>query len=188
MKYLIVGLGNIGEEYRNTRHNVGFRMIDAFAQSVQAPDFESDRYASISQVSYRGRQLLLIKPSTYMNLSGKAVRYWMQKEKIPVENILILVDDISLPFGTLRLKGKGSAGGHNGLKNIQESIGCEAYARLRFGVGNNFSKGQQIDFVLGEWTSDEKNAMLQIIERAVSSIQMFLSVGIEKAMTTTNQK
>ena len=187
MKYLIVGLGNIGDEYVNTRHNAGFTLIDALAKSLHA-SFLVDRYASVANTSYKSRQLVLIKPSTYMNLSGKAVHYWMQKEKIPIENILVLVDDLSLPYGTLRMKGKGSAGGHNGLKNIEELLGSENYARMRFGVGNNFSKGKQVDFVLGQWTDEENSQLPAITEKATTAIQMYLTVGVEKAMTFVNQK
>ncbi|MCQ2607244.1 MAG: aminoacyl-tRNA hydrolase [Bacteroidales bacterium] len=187
MKYLIVGLGNIGDEYKNTRHNIGFTLIDALAEKLQA-SFSVDRLASVAMASYKSRQLVLIKPSTYMNLSGKAVHYWMQKEKIPLENVLVLVDDLAIPFGTLRMKGKGSAGGHNGLKNIQELVGSENYPRLRFGVGNNFSKGQQVDFVLGEWTAEEKTQIVSVSEKVVSAIQMFVTIGLEKAMTFANQK
>ncbi|MCQ2606115.1 MAG: aminoacyl-tRNA hydrolase [Bacteroidales bacterium] len=187
MKYLIVGLGNIGDEYVNTRHNIGFVLVDALAKTLNAT-FKVDRLASVATASYKSRQLVLIKPSTYMNLSGKAVHYWMQKEKIPIENVLVLVDDLALPFGTLRMKGKGSAGGHNGLKNIQELVGGENYARMRFGVGNNFSKGQQIDFVLGEWSDEEKTQIPVVAEKAVSAIQMFVTIGLEKAMTFANQK
>ena len=187
MKYLIVGLGNIGDEYANTRHNAGFILIDALAKSLNAL-FSVDRYASVANTSYKSRQLVLIKPSTYMNLSGKAVHYWMQKEKIPIENILVLVDDISLTFGMLRLKAKGSAGGHNGLKNIEELLGSENYARMRFGVGNNFSKGKQVDFVLGQWTDEENAQLPTITEKAITAIQMYLTVSIEKVMTFVNQK
>lgn len=187
MKYLIVGLGNIGDEYVDTRHNIGFVMVDALAKALDST-FSVDRYASVAEASYKGRQLVLIKPSTYMNLSGKAVHYWMQKEKISIENVLVLVDDLALPFGTLRMKGKGSAGGHNGLKNIQELIGSENYARLRFGVGNNFQKGQQVDFVLGNWTKEEKEQISVLTEKTTSAIQMFVTIGIEKAMVFANTK
>lgn len=187
MKYLIVGLGNIGDEYVDTRHNIGFVMVDALAKALDST-FSVDRYASVAEASYKGRQLVLIKPSTYMNLSGKAVHYWMQKEKISIENVLVLVDDLALPFGTLRMKGKGSAGGHNGLKNIQELIGSENYARLRFGVGNNFPKGQQVDFVLGNWTKEEKEQISVLTEKTTSAIQMFVTIGIEKAMVFANTK
>lgn len=187
MKYLIVGLGNIGEEYANTRHNIGFVMVDALAKSLNA-EFSSDRYASVAYASYKGRQIVMLKPSTYMNLSGKAVHYWMQKEKISIENVLVLVDDLALPFGTLRMKGKGSAGGHNGLKNIQELLGSENYPRMRFGVGNNFAKGKQVDFVLGEWSKEEKEQIPAITEKTTSAIYTFMTMGIEKAMTFANQK
>ena len=187
MKYLIVGLGNIGDEYVDTRHNAGFSMIDALAKRLQA-SFDVDRYASVAQASYKGRQIVMIKPSTYMNLSGKAVHYWMQKEKISIENILVLVDDLALPFGTLRMKGRGSAGGHNGLKNIQELVGSENSPRLRFGVGNDFAKGQQIDFVLGKWTKEEKEQISAICDKAVDAIQLFVTIGLEKATTFANSK
>ncbi len=187
MKYLIVGLGNIGDEYANTRHNAGFTVVDEFAKKLSAT-FSVDRYASVANASFKGRQLVIIKPSTYMNLSGKAVHYWMQKEKISIENVMVIVDDLALPFGQLRMKAKGSAGGHNGLKNIQELLGSENYPRLRFGVGNNFSKGQQVDFVLGEWTKEEKEQIPEITEKAISALQTFLTLGVEKAMTFANQK
>lgn len=187
MKYLIVGLGNIGDEYTNTRHNAGFTVVDEFAKTLNAT-FSVDRYASVACASFKGRQLVMIKPSTYMNLSGKAVHYWMQKEKISIENVMVIVDDLALPFGQLRMKAKGSAGGHNGLKNIQELLGSENYPRLRFGVGNNFSKGQQVDFVLGEWTKEEKEQIPTIAEKAISALQMYITLGVEKAMTFANQK
>lgn len=187
MKYLIVGLGNIGDEYANTRHNAGFTVVDEFAKTLNTT-FSVDRYASVASASFKGRQLVIIKPSTYMNLSGKAVHYWMQKEKIAIENVMVIVDDLALPFGQLRMKAKGSAGGHNGLKNIQELLGSENYPRLRFGVGNNFSKGQQVDFVLGEWTKEEKEQIPTIAEKAISALQMYITLGVEKAMTFANQK
>ena len=155
MKYLIVGLGNIGPEYQNTRHNIGFMILDALAKASNIT-FSTNRYGDTAEMRIKNRQLLLLKPSTYMNLSGNAVRYWLEKENIPVENLLILVDDLSLPLGTVRLKAKGSDGGHNGLKSIAEMIGTQAYPRLRFGIGNDFPKGCQVDYVLGEFSNDDK--------------------------------
>ena len=151
MKYLIVGLGNIGSEYQDTRHNIGFTILDAFAKASNV-FFTENRYGATCEVKIKGRMLILLKPSTFMNLSGNALRYWMQKENIELENVLVVVDDIALPFGTLRLKPKGSDAGHNGLKNIQEILGHSNYARLRFGLGDDFKRGQQIEYVLGKWT------------------------------------
>ena len=148
MKYLIVGLGNIGAEYAGTRHNIGFKVLDALAEASNAV-FTTARYGDVAELKHKGRTLILLKPSTYMNLSGKAVRYWMEAEKIAPENLLVVSDDIALPFGTLRMRPRGSAGGHNGLKNIAELLGTEDYARMRFGVGGDFPKGHQVDYVLG---------------------------------------
>ena len=158
MKYLIVGLGNIGDEYRNTRHNIGFMVLDALAKASNIV-FKDGRYGATASMSVKGRQLLLLKPSTYMNLSGNAVRYWMQQEKIPLENVLVVVDDLALPFGSLRLKGKGSDAGHNGLKHIAATLGTQNYARLRFGIGNDFPKGAQVDYVLGQFGEDDVKQM-----------------------------
>ena len=165
MKYLIVGLGNIGEEYRNTRHNIGFMVLDALAKASNIV-FKDGRYGATSTLSIKGRQMLLLKPSTYMNLSGNAVRYWMQQEKIPLENVLIIVDDLALPFGSLRLKGKGSDAGHNGLKHIAATLGTQNYARLRFGIGNDFPKGGQIDYVLGKFGEEDMELMPERLETA----------------------
>lgn len=187
MKYLIVGLGNIGSEYQNTRHNIGFKILDAFAEASNI-FFEENRYGSTANYRLKNQQLVLLKPSTYMNLSGHAVRYWMQKENIPEENLLIVVDDLSLPFGSLRLRGKGSAGGHNGLKNISELLGNENYARLRFGIGNAFQKGGQIDYVLGEWTPEEKNQMEERITTCCEIIKSFCLAGLQRTMNQYNQK
>ena len=151
MKYLIVGLGNIGPEYQNTRHNIGFKVLDAFAKASNTV-FEDMRYGAVATVKLKGRTLILLKPNTYMNLSGKAVSYWMQKEKIELSNLFVVVDDLALPFGTIRLRGKGSDGGHNGLKSINQLLGTQDYTRLRFGIGNEFPKGKQVDYVLGGWT------------------------------------
>ena len=153
MKYLIVGLGNIGSEYRNTRHNIGFKVLDAFAEASNII-FSTQRYGDVAQVRVKNKVLFLLKPSTYMNLSGEAVRYWMNKENIPLENVLVIVDDLALPFGAIRIKGKGSDGGHNGLKNIAALVGGQNYARLRFGIGNDFPKGAQVDYVLGNFTEE----------------------------------
>lgn len=186
-KYLIVGLGNIGIEYANTRHNVGFRAVDKLAANANAT-FTSDRYGSICEVRHKGRTLLLLKPSTYMNLSGNAVRYWMQKERIEQENILVLVDDIALPMGTLRMRKNGSDGGHNGLKHINEILGNQNYARLRFGVGGDFPKGFQVDYVLGQWTDDEEKMMPELLDAAEKAVQCFATQGVDKAMNFFNTK
>ncbi len=187
MKYLIVGLGNIGSEYQNTRHNIGFKILDAFAEASNI-FFEENRYGSTASCRLKNQQLVLLKPSTYMNLSGHAVRYWMQKENIPEENLLILVDDLSLPFGSLRLRGKGSAGGHNGLKNINELLGNENYARLRFGIGSAFQKGGQVDYVLGEWTQEEKSQMDERLNTCCEIIKSFCLAGLQRTMNQYNQK
>ncbi len=187
MKYLIVGLGNIGSEYHNTRHNIGFTILDAFAEASNV-FFEENRYGSLATVKLKGRNLLLLKPSTFMNLSGNALRYWMQKEHIPIENILVLVDDLSLPFGSLRLKPKGSDAGHNGLKNIQEILGHSNYARLRFGIGNNFPTGRQIEYVLGSFTPEEQAALPERVKRAAEIIKSFCLAGLSHTMNAYNNK
>lgn len=187
MKYLIVGLGNIGDEYQETRHNIGFRILDAFAKASNCI-FEDRRYGFVGRMSLRGRQLVLLKPSTFMNLSGLAVHYWMQKENIPVENILILVDDLSLSFGMLRLKPKGSDAGHNGLKNIAENLGTQNYARLRFGIGNDFPRSRQIDYVLGHFTEDNSKTMDARIEKACEIIRSFVLAGINITMNQFNNQ
>lgn len=187
MKYLIVGLGNIGAEYQNTRHNIGFTMLDAFAEASNV-FFTENRYGATAEVKLKGRTLLLLKPSTFMNLSGNALRYWMQKEKIPMENVLVIVDDLALPFGTLRLKPRGSDAGHNGLKNIQEVLGHNNYARLRFGIGDHFSRGRQVDYVLSKWTEEEWNAIPQKAEKAVEIIRSFCLSGVQSTMNQFNNK
>ena len=179
MKYLIVGLGNIGPEYRNTRHNIGFKVLDAFAE-VSNISFSTQRYGDIAQVRVKNNVLVLLKPSTYMNLSGEAVRYWMNKENIPLENVLVIVDDIALPFGAIRIKGKGSDGGHNGLKNIAAMIGTQNYARIRFGLGNDFPKGAQIDYVLGNFTEEQEKLMPERLKIAIDAIS--------DAQATANEK
>lgn len=187
MKYLIVGLGNIGEEYQNTRHNIGFNILDAFAKASNIV-FTDQRYGAISEYKYKSRTIILLKPSTYMNLSGKAVHYWMQKEKIPIENILVLVDDLALPFGTLRLRYKGSDGGHNGLKNINELLGSQCYARLRFGTGNDFPKGQQINYVLGKWSPEEQDILTLKFSDCKEIILSFVTLGVERTMNEFNKR
>ncbi len=187
MKYLIVGLGNIGDEYQGTRHNIGFRILDALAKASNIV-FEDGRYGFTATLSLKGRELILLKPSTYMNLSGNAVRYWMQREKVSIENVLVVVDDLALPFGTLRLKGKGSDAGHNGLKHIADTLGTQNYARLRFGIGNDFPKGGQIDFVLGTFSEEDLKTMDERVERAIEIIKSFCLAGLENTMNQYNGK
>lgn len=186
-KILVVGLGNIGDEYQNTRHNIGFTVLDTLAKEHNLK-FRVDRLASVAEFRTKGRTLILIKPSTFMNLSGKAVNYWMQMEKIDKEHLLVITDDIALPFGTLRMKGKGSDGGHNGLKNIQEVLNTSEYARLRFGVGSEFSKGRQVDYVLGNWTEEENKALVPRIKMATDMIVGFATIGLQLTMTSFNNK
>ena len=187
MKYLIVGLGNIGDEYADTRHNIGFIVADAIAQSLKG-SFETGRLASVARLSLKGRTLVVIKPSTYMNLSGKSVRYWMQKEDIPIENILVIVDDLALPLGALRLKGKGSDGGHNGLISIIETLESSEFARLRIGIGNDFAKGYQVDYVLGRWSAEETKTLIPRVDMAVDLIKSFVLTGLERTMNYFNKK
>ncbi len=187
MKYLIVGLGNIGPEYQNTRHNIGFTILDALARASNV-FFEDKRYGFVTQVKLKGRTLVLLKPSTFMNLSGHALRYWMQKEKIEIENVLVLVDDIALPFGTLRLKPQGSDAGHNGLKNIQDILGHNTYARLRFGIGNDFPKGYQVEYVLGKWDEEEQKLLPERVDKAIEMIKSFCLAGMQLTMTQYNNK
>jgi PTH1 family peptidyl-tRNA hydrolase len=186
MKYLIVGLGNIGPEYADTRHNIGFMVLDELAKQEGAK-FYSMRLAYYTEVSFKGRTLCLIKPTTYMNLSGKALNHWMKDLKIPVENVLVIVDDIALPLGTLRLKPKGSAAGHNGLKNIEATLGHNNYARLRFGVSDNFPKGRQVDYVLNSFDDDEKPELPALIDRSIEMIKGFATIGTELTMTRFNK-
>lgn len=187
MKYLIAGLGNIGSEYHYTRHNIGFRVLDALAKASNLV-FVDKRYGEIAELKIKGRTLVLLKPSTYMNLSGNAVRYWLQAEKIPIENLLVIVDDLALPVGQLRLKGKGSDAGHNGLKNIQSVLGTQNYARLRFGIGNDFPKGCQIDHVLGKFTQEEENLLEERIGIAEEIIKSFSLAGLQNTMNLYNNK
>ena len=187
MNYLIVGLGNIGVEYANTRHNMGFMVLDAWAQASNIL-FESGRYGSTATISFKGRKFTLLKPSTYMNLSGKAVRYWMNELKIPLENLLVLSDDLNIPFGTLRLRKNGSAGGHNGLTNINELIGTQDYARIRLGIGNEFGRGQQVGYVLGELSKEEQEQMPDICKRTIEGIKAWATIGADRAMNIINTK
>jgi peptidyl-tRNA hydrolase, PTH1 family len=186
MKYLIVGLGNIGEGYKDTRHNIGFTVLDAMA-SASNISFADRRYGSICEIRYKGRDLILLKPSTYMNLSGNAVNYWLRKEKIPLENMLVIVDDIALPLGSIRMRPKGNDGGHNGLAHISTLLGTSEYARIRIGIGNSFRKGSQIDFVLGKWDPDEKKFMEGRISIVIEMIRSFAFAGVELTMTAFNK-
>lgn len=176
MKYLIAGLGNIGDEYANTRHNIGFDVVEALAR-LSGVSFKSGRYADVARIRIKNKSLVLVKPSTYMNLSGKAVRYWLDTEKIPLENLLVVVDDIALPPGQLRLRMKGGPGGHNGLISIIEILGTEEFARLRFGIGNDFAKGYQTEYVLGKWTKAEEELLIPKIGDAVEMIKSFVTSG-----------
>lgn len=186
MKYLIIGLGNIGQEYADTRHNIGFMVADEWAKQNGAA-FSNLRLAYYTEFNYKGKKIHLIKPTTYMNLSGKAVNYWMQELKIPVENILVVVDDIALPFGTIRLKPKGSNAGHNGLKSIEALLGRQDYPRLRFGIGDNYPKGRQVDYVLSGFDEDEVPELPALIDRSVEMIESFISAGAELTMTRFNK-
>lgn len=187
MKYLIVGLGNIGAEYAGTRHNIGFNVLDALAGASNAL-FTTARYGDVAQIRHKGRTLILLKPSTYMNLSGKAVRYWMDAEKIAPENLLVISDDIALPFGALRLRPRGSAGGHNGLKSIVELLGTEEFARMRFGVGGDFPKGHQVEYVLGEWSEQERAALPDRLKLFGDAILSFSTQGCAMTMNCFNKK
>lgn len=187
MKFLIVGLGNVGNEYAHTRHNIGFDIVNALVHNLGG-QFRTDRLAYIAEVKFKGRNLVCVCPTTYMNLSGKAVKYWMDKEKIAVENILVIVDEVALPLESLRLRPSGSDGGHNGLKSIQESLGTQAYPRLRFGIGNNFPKGLQADYVLGKWYNEEEPLVKLKIEKSVEAIEIFVTQGINAAMNAINNK
>lgn len=188
MKYLIVGLGNIGDEYENTRHNIGFKILDALCRASNIVFNINKRYGALAQYKLKGRTFILLKPSTYMNLSGNAVRYYMQNEKIPLENLLIIVDDIALPLGTIRIRAKGGDAGHNGLKHINEILGTNAYARVRFGIGDNFNKGQQVDYVLGTWTEEEEKILPQRIEKVLQIIESFGTIGLDRTMNQFNNK
>lgn len=187
MKFLIAGLGNIGDEYINTRHNIGFKITEALAEEAGA-SFVLERHAYHCAYRWKGKNIHLIKPTTFMNLSGKAVRYWLDELKIPKENLLVIVDDISIPFGVLRIRSKGSDGNHNGLTSVQELLGTQQYARLRFGVGGNFPRGKQIEYVLGEWTEEEQKLLSEKITNACDAVKSFVTIGLERTMNIYNTK
>lgn len=186
-KFLIVGLGNIGDKYTNTRHNIGFKILDEVAEEHNV-SFETEKLGDIASFRFKGRTFILLKPSTYMNLSGKALKYWMQKEKISIDNILVVTDDLNIDFGTIRVKGKGSDGGHNGLKDIQEKLGTNKYPRFRFGVGANYSKGRQVDYVLGEWNKEETSQLIERLPTSAKIITSFGTAGLVNTMNTFNGK
>ena len=185
MKYLITGLGNIGAEYLGTRHNIGFRVVNQLVESVNG-QFTDERYGAIDRIRVKSAELIVLKPNTFMNLSGNAVRYWLQKENIPVENLLVVVDDLALPFGHLRLKPQGSDAGHNGLKNIAQLLNTQSYARLRFGIGNDFPRGGQIDYVLGKFPPEQLQQMPEVLDKAVEIIKSFCLAGIQITMNQYN--
>ena len=185
MKYLIVGLGNIGSEYAETRHNIGFKIVDALAKASTSV-FKPSRLGDMCEVKHKGRTFVLVKPSTYMNLSGKAVQYWMSETKVPIDRVLIITDDIALPTGTIRIRAKGSDGGHNGLKSINQVLGRQDYPRLRFGVGSDFGKGQQVDYVLGEWTSEDLEIVNPKVEKAVEAVKAFGTMELRFVMNQFN--
>ena len=187
MKYLIVGLGNIGPEYTNTRHNAGFMILDALAESSRIK-FEDKRYGNIGRLGLKGRMLILLKPSTYVNLSGRAVHYWLKKEKIPIENLLVVLDDIALPFGSIRLKARGGDGGHNGLVHINQILATQVYARLRFGIGGEFSRGAQVSHVLGTFTEEEEEKLPERFNLTSDLIRNFVLLGIERTMNHFNNQ
>ena len=186
-KYLIVGLGNIGEKYADTRHNIGFKVLDAFAEKENLI-FETQKLGDLTTFKLKGKTMIFLKPSTYMNLSGKSVLYWLTKEKIPLENLLVITDDLNLPFGNIRLKTKGSDGGHNGLKDIQETLKTINYNRFRFGISDAFSKGRQVDYVLGEWSTEESEKLKERLDTSIKLIKSFVLEGINIAMNTYNGK
>ena len=186
MKFLIVGLGNIGPEYALTRHNAGFMVLDRLAAREKL-DFKLDRLASVAEYKYKGKSITLIKPTTYMNLSGKSMQYWMNQLKVPIENVMVIVDDLALPFGKLRLKEKGSSAGHNGLKNIESILGNNIYPRLKFGIGSDFPKGRQVDYVLGQFPEDEMIALPERLDKAIDFILHFSTVGTERTMNFLNE-
>lgn len=186
-KFLIVGLGNIGEKYDNTRHNIGFKILDTFAKA-EAFSFSTDKLGDIATYKLKGRTFIFLKPSTYMNLSGKSIKYWLTKEKVPLQNLLVITDDLNLPFGTLRLKTKGSDGGHNGLKDTQDKLQTSKYNRFRFGISDTFSKGRQVDYVLGEWSEDEKKQLPERLEIAIQAIKSFVLSGMSNTMNSFNGK
>lgn len=186
-KFLIVGLGNIGEKYTNTRHNIGFKIVDEVAEEHNVA-FETDKLGDLASFRFKGRTFILLKPSTYMNLSGKSVKYWMQKENVDIDHILIVTDDLNIDFGTIRIKAKGSDGGHNGLKDIQEKLGTNKYPRFRFGVGADYAKGRQVDYVLGEWNKEETSLLIERLPTSAKIITSFGTAGLANTMNTFNGK
>lgn len=187
MHFVFFGLGNPGSEYDNTRHNIGFKVLDILARKYEA-SWKSDRLAEVAEIKIRGKYILLVKPQTYMNLSGRAVQYWLQKNKTDKSNLVVITDDLALPLGKLRLKTRGSDGGHNGLKNINEVLGTQDYPRLRFGIGSEFSKGHQVDFVLGKWNEDEAKIVDEAIDNAIKGLEMLVNIGPERTMNEVNKK
>ena len=187
MNYLVVGLGNIGAEYAATRHNMGFMVLDAWAQASNVL-FRTERYGDMAEVSFKGRHFYLLKPSTYMNLSGNAVRYWLQRLNLPLENLVVISDDLNLPFGTLRMRTSGSAGGHNGLENITSLLESDQWTRIRIGIGNDFNRGAQVDFVLGELGEEERKQLPSIAERVIQGVKDFSTIGAQRAMNFVNAK
>ncbi len=186
-KFLIVGLGNIGEKYENTRHNIGFKVLDRFAKK-ESLTFKTEKLGDLTTFKLKGRTFIFLKPNTYMNLSGKAVLYWLTKEKIPLENVLIITDDLNLPFGSIRLKTKGSDGGHNGLKDIQDKLNTTKYNRFRFGISDSFSKGRQVDYVLGEWNEEEISKLDERLDTSIELIKSFALAGVSNTMNMFNGK
>lgn len=186
-KYLIVGLGNIGAEYVNTRHNIGFKIADRLAQQ-EGTDFQTAKLGAMAECKLKGRTLFILKPNTYMNLSGKAIKYWLDKENIPLENLLVITDDLNLPFGTIRIKGKGSDGGHNGLKSTQQVLNTADYARFRFGISDEFKKGQQVNYVLGEWGDEEKAKLPERLDMSAEAVKSFVLSGLGNTMSSYNGK
>lgn len=187
MKYLIVGLGNMGADYDHTRHNVGFEVVDALAREFEVT-FKDDNLGDLAEFKHKSRTFILLKPSTFMNRSGKAVRYWLQKAKVKQENLLVIVDEVNLDFGVIRLRGKGSAGGHNGLKDIEEKLGNSNYARLRIGIGSDFPKGRQVDYVLSEWSEEQAAQLPEVLRHATGAVKAFGTIGLQRTMNEFNKK
>lgn len=187
MNYLVAGLGNIGAEYASTRHNVGFMVLDAWSEASNA-SFSTQRYGDVAEISFKGRKFYLLKPSTYMNLSGNAVRYWMDKLKLPMENLVVVCDDINLPFGTIRMRKSGSDGGHNGLKDIELRLGTNSWTRIRIGVGNDFHPGSQVDYVLGTFTDEQKTAIPEVCDKVIEGIKNYSTIGPDRAMNFLNTR
>ena len=186
-KFLVVGLGNIGEKYDNTRHNIGFKIADALVKEYDE-SFTTEKHGDLAKLKIKGKTVFVLKPNTYMNLSGKAVLYWMKKENILIDNILIITDDLNIDFGTIRIKAKGSAGGHNGLKDIQDKLNTNVYPRFRFGVGSDYRKGGQVDFVLGTWSNEEESALIERIPTSIKAVESFVNAGLANTMNTFNGK